>query len=72
MTVLVRPERVAVGSAPDGVNSFQGRIIRDRFLGAVRRYDLAVGEAIIRGETGHRGAIDSIHIRPEHVQLLAQ
>jgi len=72
ITVLVRPERVAVGPAPDGGNSFSGRVVRDRFLGAVRRYDLAVADSIIFGETGRRGRIDSVHIEPEHVQLLAR
>jgi putative spermidine/putrescine transport system ATP-binding protein len=70
VTVLVRPENITVGPGPDGINVFKGGIVRDRFLGAVRRYDLAVGEAVILGQTGIRGDIDAISIRPEHIRLL--
>ena len=73
VTVLVRPENVAAGAAGDGnggENAFAGRIVRDRFLGAVRRYDMAVGDEIILGETGRRGPIASVSIKPEHVRLM--
>jgi putative spermidine/putrescine transport system ATP-binding protein len=70
ITVLVRPENVSVGRGDLDENTFHGRIVRDRFLGAVRRYDLAVGDAVILGQTGHRGVIDAVSIRPEHVKLL--
>jgi putative spermidine/putrescine transport system ATP-binding protein len=68
--VLVRPEHVGVGAAPDGVNTFPCNLERDRFMGAVRRYDAKVGPSILEGETGHRGEIPVVHVRPEHVQLL--
>jgi len=71
VTVLVRPENIAVGAADGVPNRFDGAIVRDRFLGAVRRYDLAVGDMVIRGQTGVRGPIDTVSIRPEHVRLLA-
>jgi len=61
---------VSVGGGDSESNTFEGQIARDRFLGAVRRYDLAVGDAIILGQTGHRGTIEAVSIRPEHVQLL--
>ena len=70
VTVLVRPERIHIGRSDDGVNSFQGQVTRDRFLGSLRRFDLAVENAIILGETGQRGAIDAVHIPPEYIQLL--
>jgi len=70
VTVLVRPERVRPGPAPDGVNTFAGTLARDRFLGALRRFDMAVPGGTITGETGEAGAIDQVHVRPEHVQLL--
>lgn len=72
VTVLVRPERVRPGAAPDGINSFKGTIARDRFLGALRRFDLAVPGGTIIGETNEAGPIGEIHIRPEHVQLLPE
>ncbi len=70
VTVLVRPEFISVGGSDSEVNTFKGEITRDRFLGAVRRYDLAVADATILGQTGHRGTIEAVSIRPEHVQLL--
>ncbi len=72
VVALVRPERVVVGAAPGGVNRFGGRVVRDRFLGPVRRFDLEVGGGVIRGETGFRGEITAVSIPPEHVQLLRE
>ena len=34
----------------DGANTFRGRLVRDRFLGATRRYDLEVAGGTIIGE----------------------
>ncbi|MFV0423802.1 ABC transporter ATP-binding protein [Oleidesulfovibrio sp.] len=70
VTALVRPENVLTAQSPDGTNQFGGNIIRDRFLGAMRRYDLAVGDSVILGQTGERTAIESVYIAPEHVRLL--
>jgi putative spermidine/putrescine transport system ATP-binding protein len=69
VAVLIRPERVRLGPG-GGVNGFRGRLCRDRFLGAVRRFDLEVPGGVITGETGERGEIESIHVPPEAVQLL--
>ena len=49
VTVLVRPENVRLGAAPSGANTFRGRLVRDRFLGATRRYDLEVPGGTIIG-----------------------
>lgn len=70
VTVLVRPENISVDAGRETANRFQGSIVRDRFLGAVRRYDLAIGDSVIRGQTGVRGPIESVSIRPEHIRLL--
>jgi putative spermidine/putrescine transport system ATP-binding protein len=70
VTVLVRPENITVGQTDAPVNLFRGQIVRDRFLGAVRRYDLSVDDSVILGQTGIRGRIDAVSIRPEHVRLL--
>lgn len=73
VTVLVRPERirpVATGGADTATNRFAGRILRDRFLGAVRRVDIALGDSVILLETAGRDPFDAIHIPPEQVQLL--
>ena len=70
VTVLVRPENVRLGAAADGANTFRGRLVRDRFLGATRRYDLEVGGGTIVGETSEAGAIDVVHIPPDRVQVI--
>lgn len=70
VTVLVRPENICVGVDRSAANTFTGNVVRDRFLGAVRRYDLAIGDSVILGETGIRGTIEVVSIRPEDVRLL--
>ena len=70
VTVLVRPERLAVVEAAQGPNSFTGRLARDRFLGAVRRFDLEIGGTVVLGETMSGQEIRAIHIPPQAVQLL--
>jgi putative spermidine/putrescine transport system ATP-binding protein len=70
VTVLVRPEFVRPGAAPDCVNTFRGRLVRDRFLGATRRYDLEMAGGTIIGETPEAGTVDVVHIPPERVQLI--
>jgi putative spermidine/putrescine transport system ATP-binding protein len=69
-TVLVRPENVRIGQNEKGCNHFTGTVVRDRFFGASRRFDLAVGPHIIKGQTGHRCPIDSVNIHPDDVKLL--
>ncbi|RDV01287.1 ABC transporter ATP-binding protein [Undibacter mobilis] len=71
IVVLVRPEKLAIGSAADGVNTLTGKVTRDRFLGSFRRFDFEVGGTKLLGETGNMAEIRSIHILPEAVQLLA-
>jgi putative spermidine/putrescine transport system ATP-binding protein len=70
VTVLVRPENVRLGAGPGGANTFRGRVVRDRFLGAIRRYDLEVTGGTIAGETSEAGAIDVVHIPPDRVQVI--
>ncbi|PWB64369.1 MAG: ABC transporter ATP-binding protein, partial [Bradyrhizobiaceae bacterium] len=70
VVVLVRPERVQVGPAPDGVNSFSGTVVRDRFLGSFRRFDLQCAGGSLLGETRELGEITTVHIPASAVQLL--
>jgi putative spermidine/putrescine transport system ATP-binding protein len=70
VTVLVRPENVRPGAAPNGANTFRGRVVRDRFLGATRRYDLEVAGGTIVGETSESDAVDVVHIPPDRVQVI--
>ncbi len=68
--VLVRPEQVRVGPAPDGVNTFSGAVTRDRFLGSVRRFDFATPGGTLLGEASQPGAIEVVHIPTAAVRLL--
>ncbi|MCC7276261.1 MAG: ABC transporter ATP-binding protein [Alphaproteobacteria bacterium] len=70
VTVLVRPERIFPGPPPDGVNGLEGRVVRDRFLGAVRRFDLDVAGTLVLGETSDRRTIAAVHIPPDGIQLI--
>ena len=72
VTALVRPEKVEIGPAADGINTIEGHLTRDRFLGSIRRFDLSVGNAVILGETDFRGDIEAVHIQPQNIQLLSQ
>lgn len=73
VTVLVRPERVAV-DPHDGPNLFEGKVESDAFLGAVRRYYFSVGHGDaagqIQGETSSRSSITRLGIPPEAIRLL--
>jgi putative spermidine/putrescine transport system ATP-binding protein len=70
VTVMVRPERIELGASPDGSNTFTGRIEHDRFLGSVRRFDLAVAGGVITGETDEPAPVSVIHIPRKSVHLL--
>ncbi len=72
VTILVRPERVRPGSSPDRVNTIAGTVTRDRFLGALRRFDFAVDGGLIVGETADSGAIAEVHVEPKHVHILPE
>jgi putative spermidine/putrescine transport system ATP-binding protein len=72
VAILVRPEKLRTHAAPDGVNTFNGRVTRDRFLGSFRRFDFQSGDVTILGETPDMGQIAAIHIPPTSVQVLPQ
>ncbi|HEX2114939.1 MAG TPA: ABC transporter ATP-binding protein, partial [Alphaproteobacteria bacterium] len=72
VTVLVRPERVRPGRRADRVNTIGGTVTRDRFLGALRRFDLATDGGVIIGETADAGAITEVHVDPQHVRILPE
>ena len=70
VAVLVRPEQVRIGVAPENMNSFAGVVTRDRFLGSFRRFDFRCAEVTLLGETSEAGEIVAIHIPPNSVQIL--
>ena len=74
--VLVRPEHVRPTMGDDGthngVNEFSGTVVHDRFLGSLRRFDLAVDKGVIRAETSFRGPVSRVSIPPESIRLLSR
>ena len=71
VTVLIRPEAILPGDlAPAGTNILAGRVQADRFLGAARRVDLAVGEGLVRVDTHSRAPFDTIAVPPKSIRLL--
>ena len=70
ITVLVRPEQVRVGPAPDGINTLAGAVSRDRFLGSVRRFDFVTAGGTLLGETSQGGEISVVHIPPAAIRVL--
>ena len=72
LTVMVRPEWVKLGPAADGKNTFGGKVVLDRFLGPIRRFDLAVEGGVVVGETPDRGSISVVHFPGSQVQVLSQ
>jgi putative spermidine/putrescine transport system ATP-binding protein len=71
ITVLIRPERFRAGEGPEGLNTLRGAIVRDRFLGSLRRFDLEVGTAIVAVETSDAQPAAVVHAPPEAVQVIA-
>ncbi|MGG6897635.1 MULTISPECIES: ABC transporter ATP-binding protein [Rhizobium] len=73
VTVFVRPERIepVFGSTGGGLpGQFDGTIAADRYLGPIRRIDLAVSGGLIRLETHLREPVTSVAIPPDAVRLL--
>jgi putative spermidine/putrescine transport system ATP-binding protein len=70
LRLLVRPERIRPAAAPGGENVFAARVVHDRFLGASRQLELAVGEGALKIETAVRDAIAHVHVPREAVQFL--
>jgi putative spermidine/putrescine transport system ATP-binding protein len=72
LKLLIRPERIEPAAAGDtGPNLFEARVLKDRFFGATRRLDLAVGESVLELETTSRAALTRVRIPVEAVQFLS-
>jgi putative spermidine/putrescine transport system ATP-binding protein len=71
VTVMVRPEKVRPGAAHNGLNTFEGEVRLDRFLGSVRQFDFAVNGGVITGETADAAPITCIHLPKSGVSLLS-
>jgi putative spermidine/putrescine transport system ATP-binding protein len=68
--LLVRPERIEAAATAEGENVFAARVVHDRFFGANREIELAVGRGAIKMETAARGAVAHVRVPREAVQFL--
>ncbi|MBP1856875.1 ABC transporter ATP-binding protein [Rhizobium herbae] len=71
--VFVRPEWIeplARSPRAEVAGEIAGETLSDRFLGPVRRIDLAVGTGMVRLETHLRTPVSAVRIPPERVRLL--
>ena len=73
LRLLVRPERVEPAAVPGpdaGDNVFAASVLNDRFFGANRDVELAVGEGRLKIETALRGDIAHVRVPRTAVQFL--
>ena len=68
--LLVRPEKIEAASTASGENTFAVTVVHDRFFGASRQLDLAVGQSLLKVDTASREAFAHIHIPRNAVQFL--
>ena len=70
LRMLVRPERLEPASGPDGENAFAVRVLHDRFFGATRQLELAIGDAVLELETTSREPITHVRVPKHAIQFL--
>jgi hypothetical protein len=66
----VRPERIQPASVATGENIFTATVVHDRFFGASREIELAVGQGVLKIDTTERGGITHVHVPRHAVQFL--
>jgi putative spermidine/putrescine transport system ATP-binding protein len=69
--LLVRPERILPRAAAGDENTYVATIVHDRFFGANREIELAIGHGSLKIETTVRGAITHVHVPRDAVQFLS-
>ena len=72
LKALVRPERLEPVRGESGPNVFDVRVLKDRFFGATRQVDLALGEAVLKLETTSREALTRVRVPVDAIQFLSQ
>ena len=73
VTVFVRPERilpVIAGEPQSEPGHFSGTVAADRYLGPIRRIDLALPGGLVRLETHLRDAVTSVRVPADAIRLL--
>ena len=68
--LLVRPERIQPVGLATGENIFTATVVHDRFFGASREIELAVGQGMLKIDTTERGSITHVHVPRHAVQFL--
>ena len=68
VTACFRPE--ALKRDDQGPNQLRGQVVRDRFLGSIRRLDFAVAGGVVLADTAWRGEISSLFLPPEAIRLI--
>jgi len=68
VTACFRPEALKRESL--GPNQFTGQVVRDRFLGSIRRLDFAVSGGTLLAETAWRGEVAALSLPPEAIRLI--
>ncbi|HET9670086.1 MAG TPA: ABC transporter ATP-binding protein [Casimicrobiaceae bacterium] len=70
LRLLVRPERIVVDPPHDAENAFPARVLRDRFFGATRQVEVAVGQGRLEVETTARAPVERVGLPREAIQFL--
>ncbi|HEY5310218.1 MAG TPA: ABC transporter ATP-binding protein [Casimicrobiaceae bacterium] len=70
LRLLVRPERIELAAGAYGENVFYATTARDRFFGASRRVEAAVGTTCLEIETTSRDTVMFVHIPRDAIQIL--
>jgi putative spermidine/putrescine transport system ATP-binding protein len=71
LKLLVRPERVELASLREGENVFAAKVLRDRFFGATRQIEIALGQGRIEIETAMRDDVQGVRVPREAIQFLS-
>ena len=70
LRLLVRPERVEVARDATGENVFVAEVLRDRFFGATRQLEIALGNGRLEIETAVRDHVGRVRVPREAIQFL--
>ncbi len=68
--LLVRPEKIEPAASLAGENNFPATIVHDRFFGASRELELAVGQGMLKIDTPSREDFAHVHVPRQAVQFL--
>ena len=70
LRLLVRPERIVVDPPAGTENAFAAKVLRDRFFGASRQIEVAVGGGRLEVETMTRASVERVRLPREAIQFL--